>query len=472
MKKYSFLLKNIGLLTVSNFGTKILSFLLVPLYTRFLSTGAYGTYDLFNSTIMLLIPILTIQISDGVLRFALDKLNNEEQLYAIGMRITMLGFLVLTIVTVIFKLFNIFPIFGKYSLMFLLLYLSAALNQLFENLARGLEKVAALAVSGLLSSIIILTLNVIFLVYMRIGLTGYFLATIIGAFSSCLYLSVSLKVWHYSLFTKVDSKLRNDMIIYSRPLILNAISWWVNNVSDRYIVIWLCGIAANGIYSVGYKIPSILNVFQTIFNQAWTLSSVDEFDPNDKDGFFLKVYNIYNFMMILLCSILIIFTRTIAHLLYAKSFFMAWEYVPFLMIAIVFGSLSGLLGGVFSAVKDSKIFGESTAIGAVVNIALSIILVKFIGPIGAAISTAVSFIIVWALRLISTKKYINLRINIKRDIIVYIILGLQGILILINYTFIGYIIQFIMLIIIITLFKGELKTVIDKVKEKKIGQLN
>lgn len=155
MKKYSFLLKNIGLLTVSNFGTKILSFLLVPLYTRFLSTGAYGTYDLFNSTIMLLIPILTIQISDGVLRFALDKLNNEEQLYAIGMRITMLGFLVLTIVTVIFKLFNIFPIFGKYSLMFLLLYLSATLNQLFENLARGLEKVAALAVSGLLSSIII-----------------------------------------------------------------------------------------------------------------------------------------------------------------------------------------------------------------------------------------------------------------------------------------------------------------------------
>ena len=34
---------------------------------------------------------------------------------------------------------------------------------------------------------------------------------------------------------------------------------------DRYIVIGLCGVAANGIYSVGYKIPSILNIFQTIF---------------------------------------------------------------------------------------------------------------------------------------------------------------------------------------------------------------
>ena len=77
------------------------------------------------------------------------------------------------------------------------------------------------------------------------------------------------------------------MIAYSAPLVLNAIGWWVNSASDRYVVTWLCGLAVNGIYSVGYKIPSIINVFQTIFNQAWFLSAVKEFDPQDKDGFFI-----------------------------------------------------------------------------------------------------------------------------------------------------------------------------------------
>lgn len=43
MKKYKYLFKNVGLLTISNFGSKILSFLLVPLYTSLLTTGEYGT---------------------------------------------------------------------------------------------------------------------------------------------------------------------------------------------------------------------------------------------------------------------------------------------------------------------------------------------------------------------------------------------------------------------------------------------
>lgn len=76
------------------------------------------------------------------------------------------------------------------------------------------------------------------------------------------------------------------MMDYSRPLIANSIAWWINNASDRYIVIFFCGLAENGIYSVASKIPSILNIFQSIFNQAWTLSAVKDFDSEDKHGFF------------------------------------------------------------------------------------------------------------------------------------------------------------------------------------------
>lgn len=95
MKKYKYLLKNIGLLTVSNFASKILSFLLVPLYTSILTTKEYGVYDIFNTTVLLLIPIFTIDIVDAVLRFSLDDKVDNNDVYTIGNILTFVSTLIL-----------------------------------------------------------------------------------------------------------------------------------------------------------------------------------------------------------------------------------------------------------------------------------------------------------------------------------------------------------------------------------------
>lgn len=86
MGQYKYLLKNIGLLTLSNFATKLLSFFLVPLYTNILSTTEYGTYDLFNTTIGVLLPILTLNVQESVMRFALDKSLDRKSLVTVGTR--------------------------------------------------------------------------------------------------------------------------------------------------------------------------------------------------------------------------------------------------------------------------------------------------------------------------------------------------------------------------------------------------
>ena len=212
------------------------------------------------------------------------------------------------------------------------------------------------------------------------------------------------------------------MFIYSAPLVLNSIGWWVNSVSDRYIVTALCGIAASGIYSVGNKIPSILNAFQGIFSQVWVLSSVKEYDPGDAEGFFSQTYSMYNALLVIVCAFIIGFNKIIARYLYMKDFYIAWQYVPYLTIAIIFGALSGFIGGVFSAVKASKVYSIATMCGAVVNLIFNMVLVYAIGPIGAAISTAISYCFVWGVRLICVKKYIVLKIRIIRDAISYLCL--------------------------------------------------
>lgn len=467
MKKYSYLLKNLGLLTLSSFASKILSFLLVPLYTSILSTKQYGIYDMFNTTILLLIPVLTFDIVDAVLRFSLDSDKDSDEVFIVGNKLTLYSIIFIGVLLLINSWLNLFSTIDKYAGLFFLMYVFTAYNQLLQYYARGIEKVAALAVSGVIASVVSLTLNVLFLVYFKLGLVGYFYATIFGLAIPTLYLIIDLKIWkiNYRHLLRQKNGLEKEMKEYSVPLVLNSVSWWMNNSSSRYIVIFLCGMAQNGIFSVGYKIPSILNVFQSIFNQAWTLSSVKEFDPEDRDGFFAKTYTIYNFMMVLVCSILIFLTKLLAKFLYAKDFYVAWKLVPFLMIAIVFGSISGLLGGIFSAVKDSKAYSVSTTIGAISNIFISFVGVYFFGVVGAAFGNAVSFGIVWLMRLYKAKSYIKLKINLLRDGFVYTLLFIQSFLIiLVSNGIVTYSLQLLCLLSILFAYRSDILVLMNRNK--------
>ena len=174
------------------------------------------------------------------------------------------------------------------------------------------------------------------------------------------------------------------------------------------------------------KIPSILSIVQTVVGQAWTISAVDEFDPEDSNGFFSNMYAAYNCVMVIVCSFIIACNLLLARILYANEFYAAWQYAPFLTISIVFGALAGYVGGVLAAVKDSKEFARSSVVGAVVNIALNLLTVPFIGAVGAAVATLVSYWVTWFMRVRKLKSYMRIRINITRDYVSYALIVLQA----------------------------------------------
>ena len=466
--RYKYLLKNVGLLTLGQFGTKILSFFLVPLYTSVLSTTEYGTYDLFNTTIGLLIPILTLNIAESSLRFAIDKNSDRVAIFTISINYILISTVVIILLVVINHCFGAIQIIDDYGFLFILMFAINAFAGMIINFARGIDRIADVSISGIICTSTMLGLNILFLVILHMGILGYFLANLLGAFAQSLYLFIRIKGWAYISFKLSNKKIEKDMTTYSKPLIINSVSWWINNASDRYVVTWLCGVAENGIYSVGYKIPSILNIFQNIFNQSWTLSAVKDFDAEDKDGFFSRMYNLYNFGMVFLCSLMIVFARILARFLYAKDFFEAWKYVPFLMIAIVFGSVSGYIGGIFSAVKKSKIFAQSTAVGAIINLILNIILVYFTGALGAAIATAIAFWIVWAIRVNHLKKYMKIKLQLFRDYTSYLLLFVQASLLLIfnKDSIILYTVETFLTLVILVLYQKEMVGLIKTVKSK------
>lgn len=470
MNKYKYLLKNIGLMTISNFGSKILSFLLVPLYTNILSTEEYGIYDFYVITVFLLTPILSSSIVEAVLRFSLDSKKDKAKIFTIGFYKCVVAVCICSILIIINMTLNIVDVLNKYPLFFILYFTLNLFSDLILQHTRGLERLKDVAIAGIISSTTMLCFNVLLLVVFNWKLKGFFIANCLSFFSVIVFLSLRIKIWQ-SILLKSDLKIiKREMISYSTPMILNSIGWWINNVANKYIVIFLCGVAANGIFSVAYRIPSILVLFQTIFNQAWTVSAVKEFNKNNS-SFYLNIYNAYNMGMVIVCSILILFNKTIAYILFANDFYLAWQYAPFLMLAVVFNSLAVLLGGIFSAAKKSEVYAKTTMIGAVVNIVLGLILVFGMGVIGAAIATMIANIIVWLMRLKETKKIIQFDINIKLHIISYIILLIQVVIILfIEKTWLMIILELSCLILIIMLYKDNLlyygRTLIFKKKNK------
>lgn len=463
---YRYLFKNIGLLTLSSFATKFLSFFLVPLYTSVLTTEEYGIYDLLNVTIAVLVPVLTLNIQEAVIRFSIDNKKSSEAIVNISVKYLTISNALVVVGLLLNKFLGGSPTIAKYAIYFFLMFLVQSLSGVLICYIRGIDKIIDLSISSVITSGVTIVCNILFLVVFKWGLEGYFLANIVGPSVQCIYLLFRSRFISFFKCKRYEIE-EQEMIAYSKPLIANSVAWWINNVFDRYVIILFRGVAENGIYSVAGKIPSILNIFQSIFNQAWMLSAVKDFDSDDSTGFFSNTYKAYNCIMVLICSMIIVCNKILAEILYAKDFFQAWKYVPWLTIAILFGALSGYVGGFFSAVKESKIFAVSTTIGAIINIVFNFVFTPKYGAMGAAVSTTISYFFVWAYRFYQSKKYIRLRVSVERDLVTYMLLGVQSVF---SITITGnkmYLYVVGVFLIICILYLEDIKIVISKVMRRK-----
>lgn len=392
--------KNVGILGVSNFTSKILVFLLVPLYTSVLSTSEYGIYDMIYSMIQLVFPLLTLNITEGVMRFSLDKTKDIREVGEIGLKylffsmVLVGGFLILS-----HENGWIEAIQGLEGYIFIYV-LSYFLNQFLIQFAKGQERVKDMGVCGIIGTFMLLGGNLLFLLVFKWGLEGFLLANILCQGGSVLYLAVRLHLWQY---IRVNNwydlrSLQKEMLIYSMPLIFTTVGWWVNNALDKYAVTFIVGVSATGILSVAYKIPTILSTLQSIFIQAWQISAIKEYEVGDSSKFYGIMFSYLNFMVCCAAIVLIMLTRPIASIMYSKNFYAAWQYVPFLILAAVFNSAAGFLGPILSAAKNSVSMAKSAIYGSLVNLVMNIALIYAMGVQGATIATAISSYAIYIVR--------------------------------------------------------------------------
>lgn len=402
------LLKNTAWFTVGTVFSKIITFLLVPLYTNILTVEQYSIADLLTTTVSLAIPFFSLIITEAVLRFVLDKKNNKKQVFTIGIVITAVGGVILAIISFfIFKNISVIKLYWGY---FIVIYFMTAINTLESEFLKGLEEVRLLAEIGILQTLSLVISNIVLLVTMKCEIMGYLAAYIIsyGIANICYFFGGKL----YKYITspcKIDRNLIREMLQYSVPMIPNSAMWWITNSSDRYLVSYMVSVAANGIMSVSYKIPSILSIVISVFMSAWQISVVDEFNTREGKKFFNSIYKKFVVASLIFTSLLIIFSELFATFMYAKEFFSAWKYSAILLLGFNFHAIAGFLGTAFTSVKNTKPLFFSTFLAAITNICLNVVLIKSIETIGAVLATVISYFLTYIVRRVLVKKYVRIK---------------------------------------------------------------
>ena len=408
MNRYQTLAANTALISIGTFGSKLLVFLMVRFYTGYLTPAEYGTADLITQTANLLIPIASLDVAEGVFRFAADRREQRAEVFTIGVYTMLFAAAALLAALPLLRV-----LIGERQLGTLLavFIIAACAHALCAQFIRAEGHTALFAVQGMVNTALVIGLNVLFLVGLRMGITGYVLSVALADLACTLLLFVRERLWR-QLMLRPGWAAAREMLAYSIPMIPTTVFWWITSVSDRYMVTAYLGVDANGIYAVSYKMPTILSLVSSIFMEAWQFSAVSEAQGSRREHirFFSKVWCSFQSVMFLAGACIIAFAVPEIHVLTTEQYYGAWLYVPVLGMAMVFSAFVSYLGSVYMVEKCSKRTFVTSMIGALLNIALNFLLIPSkLGVQGAAIATCASYFVVFVIRAVDARKFIPFR---------------------------------------------------------------
>lgn len=465
MSREKTLVKNTAIITIGKICTQMITFFLLPLYTAILSTEEYGTVDLLNTLVSLMLPIVTFQIEQAVFRRLIDNRENKIEIKKIISTTIFTTFSQIIIYVVLFLIISPF-INNDYKFFLLTNVMACIFSSIMLQIARGLGDNKNYAIGSFITAASTVALNVIFIVGFKFGAYGMLMASLFGNIFCGIYIFIIKKIYKYISIKQWDKQLLKAMWKYSLPLIPNAISWWIFNSSDRLIVTYFLGIGQNGILSAAYKFSNLYITIYNIFNMTWTESASLHIKDKDASDFLSNTMNVVLKLFTAICFGIIGFMPFVFPIMINTKFSEAYYQIPILMLSTLFNVMVGLLSVIYIAKKNTKAVAKTSVMAAIINLVVNLSLVKFIGLYAASISTLVAYLVMAIYRYIDVQKYVKIKIDKKFLIIVFVMIPI----LLVSYYINNFYLNIVMLVVVcLYAALSNLKTlniILDFIKRK------
>ena len=451
---------------IGNLGTKILTFLIVPLYTYYISTSDMGDYDLLMTSVSLLAPIVSLKISDATYNWMIKQTKSNEvcikSTYNYLLKSCTLSVILVGIIGYFTHIWNL-------KLFLAILVLDPVLETT-QKILRGLKNQKLFAASGIIYTGILVTLNFITVCVMKLGVTSLLVNTIISQLVSIALifaLEKRIRCLTVAIEKRALLETQKEMLKYSMPLVPSTLSWWVMSVSDRYVVRFFLGSSFNGIYAIATKFPSVLQTFFVLFNNAWTdmaLANLHSKEENSKyvSSLFEKMY-VFSFSAIF-CLIPI--TKVVTQVILSSDYKIGSIYIGFLYLGAIFQGFSTFASVGYLQSKKTARAATSSLAGAIVNLLVDFILIKSVGLFAAALSTYAGFLIMWLVRMYDIRKDWPIAVNIPKFTIMTLVATAIATVTIWTTVEIDAIMTVLFGVLFIALNKIYIKIVTQKIKHK------
>ena len=426
-QSYKKLFSNTLIFAIGSFGSKLLVLILVPLYTAALLPEQYGTVDLVAQTANILLPIFTLSVSEAALRFGLDAKSPEKRqtIYTTCLGVVICG---LGIMSAIFPILSRLDYLNGFAPILYIYVWTAALKQLNATYVRSLEKVKLFALDGILTTLAMILLNILFLLKFKWGMTGYLLAIILSDVCSSVFLFIAAGLWRHVNPKRFSLTSLKEMLRYCAPLVPTTLLWLITSISDRFIITYFHGEGMNGINTVAYKIPTIITTVFTMFSQAWNMSAIQENGSSEREDFYTSVFSLNQSFMYLMAAGILLINRPLTYIWVNPNYHEAMLYSPILTLATVFTCFNVFLGSVYIAEKRTKRSFVTSLAAGVINIILNFLLIPRFGIYGAAGATFAAYFAVFFFRLYDTKNIIRFRFSPAKILINTVLMSAMMIL--------------------------------------------
>lgn len=426
-QSYKKLFSNTIIFAIGSFGSKLLVLILVPLYTAALLPEQYGTVDLVAQTANILLPIFTLSVSEAALRFGLDAKTPERRqtIYTTCLGVVICG---LGIMAAIFPILSRLDYLDGFSTILYIYVWTAALKQLNATYTRSLEKVRLFALDGILTTLMMILFNILFLLKFKWGMTGYLLAIILSDLCSSMFLFIAAGLWRHVNPKRFQLSALKEMLRYCAPLVPTTLLWLITSISDRFIIVYFHGEAMNGINTVAYKIPTIITTIFTMFSQAWNMSAIQENGSAGREDFYTSVFSLNQSFMYVMAAGILMINRPLTYIWVNPAYHEAMLYSPILTMATIFTCFNVFLGSVYIAEKRTKRSFMTSLAAGIINIILNFLLIPRFGIYGAAGATFAAYFLVFFFRLFDTSAIIRFKFSLTKILVNTLLLSAMTVL--------------------------------------------
>jgi O-antigen/teichoic acid export membrane protein len=410
-----------------NLSTKILGFILIPLYTKYLSVEDYAILAILEISAQLIVAVFGFRFSSALLRLFWDEeyVNNQKAMFFTSLSfLTIVSFISIVAFSFFSHNFSILlfanPDFSYPITLMLITSGMQIIGLICLTQIRIDQKPLLFSFSNFFRLIVTLGFTVYFIAYQNKNIEAIYEAQLIG------YIIFFVAIFNFirkRIEFKVDPRILNAMLAYSLPLILAEIASVIFTITSRYCLNFLSTLHEVGIYSLGFKIANTLKVF-IVSSVMLAISPMIFKKMNDPDAkrFYSKIMTYFSFGLMFFVIAIAIFGKEIIHLLVKnRAYWDSYKVIPVLSFGIFFGMLKDVSLTGLHITKRTKIISVIISGMAILNVLLNIYFIQVWQSLGAAFATLISQILFFIFIYYFAQKYYHVPFEIIKVVKILVI---------------------------------------------------